>query len=109
MKTWVSPTIAVVTLDRTPRILGLGGSTREGSTSERALRAALNLAERAGAHTDLLLALSWQQDRKSQHSGPERIAVRSLAEQRWYPGRASQQFRIQLIRAEDRNHNDLQD
>jgi FMN reductase len=46
----------VVTLDRTPRILGLGGSTREGSTSERALRAALNFAERAGAQTDLLLA-----------------------------------------------------
>lgn len=39
-----------------PRILGLGGTTRPGSTSERALRAALELAERAGAETDLLLA-----------------------------------------------------
>jgi FMN reductase len=52
----VFATIAVVTPDRTPRILGLGGTTREGSTSERALRAALDLAERAGAQTDLLLA-----------------------------------------------------
>jgi FMN reductase len=39
-----------------PRILGLGGTTRQGSSSERALRAALNLAEQAGAETDLLLA-----------------------------------------------------
>ncbi|MGV9796794.1 NADPH-dependent FMN reductase [Mycobacterium sp. NPDC003449] len=39
-----------------PRILGLGGTTRQGSSSERALRAALDLAERAGAHTDILLA-----------------------------------------------------
>ncbi|MBN3454887.1 NADPH-dependent FMN reductase [Mycolicibacterium sp.] len=39
-----------------PRILGLGGTTRPGSSSERALRAALDLAERAGADTDILLA-----------------------------------------------------
>jgi FMN reductase len=39
-----------------PRILGLGGTTRPGSTSERALRAALDLAEQAGAQTDMLLA-----------------------------------------------------
>lgn len=39
-----------------PRILGLGGTTRPGSSSERALRAALDLAERAGAETDILLA-----------------------------------------------------
>jgi FMN reductase len=45
-----------VELDWKPRILGLGGTTREGSTSERALRAALSLAESAGANTDLLLA-----------------------------------------------------
>lgn len=42
--------------DWKPRILGLGGTTRQGSSSERALRAALDLAERAGAHTDILLA-----------------------------------------------------
>ncbi|MFN6548307.1 NADPH-dependent FMN reductase [Mycolicibacterium nivoides] len=42
--------------DWKPRILGLGGTTRQGSSSERALRAALDLAERAGAQTDLLLA-----------------------------------------------------
>lgn len=45
-----------VDIDWKPRILGLGGTTRSGSSSERALRAALNLAERAGAHTDVLLA-----------------------------------------------------
>jgi FMN reductase len=56
MTRFVSATITVVTLDRIPRILGLGGTTREGSTSERALRAALDLADRAGAHTDVLLA-----------------------------------------------------
>jgi FMN reductase len=45
-----------VELDWKPRILGLGGTTRQGSSSERALRAALDLAERAGAQTDILLA-----------------------------------------------------
>lgn len=39
-----------------PRILGIGGTTRQGSSSERALRAALDFAERAGAETDILLA-----------------------------------------------------
>jgi FMN reductase len=39
-----------------PRILGLGGTTRRGSSSERALRIALDLAEQAGAETDILLA-----------------------------------------------------
>lgn len=45
-----------VEADWKPRILGLGGTTRAGSSSERALRTALDLAERAGARTDLLLA-----------------------------------------------------
>lgn len=45
-----------VELEWKPRILGLGGTTRQGSSSERALRAALELAERAGADTDILLA-----------------------------------------------------
>lgn len=43
-------------LDWTPRIVGLGGTTRQGSSSERALRAALDFARNAGAETDLLLA-----------------------------------------------------
>jgi len=43
-------------LERKPRILGLGGTTRPGSSSERALRAALDIAGRAGAQTDLVLA-----------------------------------------------------
>jgi FMN reductase len=42
--------------DWKPRIVGIGGTTRQGSSSERALRSALDLAERAGAHTDILLA-----------------------------------------------------
>jgi FMN reductase len=45
-----------VELDWKPRILGLGGTTRQGSSSERALRAALDIAARAGAKTDILLA-----------------------------------------------------
>jgi FMN reductase len=45
-----------VDLEWKPRILGLGGTTRRGSSSERALRAALDLAERAGADIDVLLA-----------------------------------------------------
>lgn len=45
-----------VKLEWKPRIVGLGGTTRPGSSSERALRAALDLAESAGAETDLLLA-----------------------------------------------------
>ncbi|WP_033287813.1 NADPH-dependent FMN reductase [Amycolatopsis jejuensis] len=45
-----------VELDWKPRIVGMGGTTRPGSSSERALRAALDLAERAGAETHLLAA-----------------------------------------------------
>lgn len=41
---------------RRPRILGLGGTMRAGSTSERALRLALDCAERLGACTDMLAA-----------------------------------------------------
>jgi FMN reductase len=54
-----------------PRILGIGGTTRQGSSSERALRAALNLAERAGAHTDILLA----DDLEFRAYAPERGAL----------------------------------
>jgi FMN reductase len=43
-------------LNWTPRILGIGGTTRHGSSSERALRISLELAQADGAHTDLLLA-----------------------------------------------------
>jgi FMN reductase len=39
-----------------PRILGLGGTTRKQSTSERALRIALDAAERSGAIVDVLTA-----------------------------------------------------
>jgi FMN reductase len=39
-----------------PRILGLGGTTRDGSSSERALRIALAAAERHGADVHILTA-----------------------------------------------------
>jgi FMN reductase len=42
--------------DRRPRILGLGGTTRAGSTSERALRVALDAAAACGADVNLLPA-----------------------------------------------------
>lgn len=58
-----------------PRILGLGGTTRQGSSSERALRAALDLAERAGAHTDILLA----DDLEFRAYAPERGALEPRA------------------------------
>ena len=40
--------------DFIPFIVGLGGTTRSGSTSEVALRYALGAAERAGARTAML-------------------------------------------------------
>src|SRR5258706_11544032 len=49
--------------DRRPFVLGLGGTTRDGSATERALRVSLAAAEREGAETaifagkDLLLPM----------------------------------------------------
>ena len=43
----------IMTQSRTPRLLGIGGSTRAESLSLRALQAALRLAEEAGARTVL--------------------------------------------------------
>ncbi len=40
-------------MNPTPLIIGIGGTTREGSTSERMLVKALEAAERAGARTQL--------------------------------------------------------
>jgi FMN reductase len=65
-----------VTTDWRPRILGLGGTTREGSTSERALRAALECAQRAGARVDLLLA----SDLELPAYAPERQALEPRAD-----------------------------
>lgn len=42
--------------DWRPHLLGIGGTTRAGSTSERALRIAVDAAERAGAEIDVLTA-----------------------------------------------------
>ncbi len=38
------------------RVLGIGGTLRPGSTSERALRHALRLAEQMGAATEIITA-----------------------------------------------------
>jgi FMN reductase len=46
-----------VTRDWRPRILGLGGTTRADSSSERALRLAIGAAERGGALTRVLTAV----------------------------------------------------
>jgi FMN reductase len=62
-------------LDYTPRIVGIGGTTRDGSSSERALRIALELAQRAGAETDILLA----SDLELPVYAPERGAVPQAA------------------------------
>ena len=47
-------TPALLDTDAPVRILGLGGSTRAGSTTERVLTAVLELASEAGAQTTLL-------------------------------------------------------
>jgi FMN reductase len=43
-----------MTNNRPPFIVGLGGTTRDGSSSEMAVRYALKVAERMGAETDLI-------------------------------------------------------
>jgi FMN reductase len=47
---------ATTVTDWRPRILGLGGTTRERSSSERALRHAVDTAERMGASVEVLAA-----------------------------------------------------
>jgi FMN reductase len=54
-----------------PRILGLGGTTRKKSTSEQALRIALDAAERSGAIADVLTA----EELDLPSYSPERAAV----------------------------------
>lgn len=44
----------MTTIDSKPRVVGIGGTLREESTSLLALEAALRAAEEAGATTDLL-------------------------------------------------------
>jgi FMN reductase len=61
-----------------PRILGIGGTTRPGSASARALRAALGAAERLGAQTDMLTAgdlefPTYAPERGSIHDGAYRM------------------------------------
>jgi len=48
------------THDEGPLIVGLGGTTRPGSSSERALAVALEAAEELGARTDLIAAVDLQ-------------------------------------------------
>jgi FMN reductase len=48
------------TPDERPLIVGLGGTTRPGSSSERALAVALDAARELGARTDLIAAVDLQ-------------------------------------------------
>ena len=64
----------------TPRILCLGGTTRSGSTSERALRAAFELARAAGADTYLLLASDLELPAYAPHRGPHGLKARRMIE-----------------------------
>jgi FMN reductase len=59
-----------------PHILGLGGSTRVGSSSEQALRQALQVAANLGARTDILSA----SDLELPTYAPERGEVHPAAE-----------------------------
>jgi FMN reductase len=69
---------AIDSADRPPPlVVGLGGTTREGSSTERALRLSLGTAERAGARTLLLAAA----DLELPMYAPER-AERTSAAQR---------------------------
>lgn len=72
--------------DRKPRILGIGGTTRTGSSSERALRIALDLAERAGAEVDILPA--------------SELELPMYAPERGAPGAQAQIF-LDLVRRAD--------
>ena len=63
-----------------PRILGLGGTTRDGSTTERALKMALEFAQSAGAETDMLLAADLELPVYAPHRGPHGPEARRLIE-----------------------------
>jgi FMN reductase len=59
-----------------PRVLGLGGTTRPDSSSERALREALNAASKLGADVDVLSA----HDLDLPSYAPERSCIDARAE-----------------------------
>ena len=63
-----------------PRILGLGGTTRDGSSSERALCTALEAAECAGAQVSALLAADLELPSYAPERGPLGARARRLLE-----------------------------
>jgi FMN reductase len=66
--------------DWRPRILGIGGTTRDGSSSERALRVALEASERQGAHVDLLTAADLELPTYAPERGPIGMRAQRLLE-----------------------------
>jgi FMN reductase len=63
-----------------PSIIGLGGTTREDSSSERALRIALEAAEQAGARADLLGASDLELPLYAPERGPAGLRAERLLE-----------------------------
>lgn len=71
------------TVVRRPLVLGLGGTLRPGSSSERALRAVLAAVERRGAAIELLTAneldLPMYDQGRPRHSGAQRLVAAARA------------------------------
>jgi FMN reductase len=63
-----------------PFIVGLGGTLRRGSTTERALRHALECAERAGAHTQCFDGAALPSAPYDPHLGSQEPAAVALVE-----------------------------
>jgi FMN reductase len=67
-------------------ILGIGGTTRPGSTTERALRMALGVAAAAGAETELLIGsaidLPLYAPEKTERSAEAQLLVTRTEERR---------------------------
>src|SRR3954447_5945882 len=64
-----------------PLVVGIGGTTRPGSATERVLRAALDAAERRGADTLLLAGADIDLPMYAPHAGPRTGAARAVVEQ----------------------------
>jgi FMN reductase len=65
---------------RAPLVVGIGGTTRPGSATERVLRAALDAAERHGADTLLLAGADIDLPMYAPHAGPRTAAARAVVE-----------------------------
>jgi FMN reductase len=66
--------------DAAPLVVGIGGTMRPGSGTERVLRAALAAAERRGARTSLLAGPDLDLPMYAAHAGERTAAARALVE-----------------------------